>query len=225
MNPEKMTGLSKLTNSIVSSNSVLKLDVGPKNDIRTFNLTFPKKPCKIGVLVSGGADSAILYYLMVKVNLEKNLNCEIIPYTKIRPEDNTNYATSVVNYVQDKFNIKRTGPNIVGNDNDPPSWPIKSAIDDALKESNILYLAIISSRPEHSIGFWPRPRFVPTLEKRYPMLYLEKSHVIDLYIKFNVLDLLKLTNSCRMPNLDKPCGYCNGCKERAWGLKEMSLEI
>ena len=58
----------------------------------------------------------------------------------------------------------------------------------------------------------------------YPFKHLTKSHIIDLYFKMGIQELLQHTNSCDQQQIAlQPCGMCNGCKERAWGFLECGL--
>jgi tRNA(Ile)-lysidine synthase TilS/MesJ len=54
--------------------------VGKDDFKNTINLKLPKGN-RIGVLVSGGADSAILLYLLAKLNIESLEPVELIPFT------------------------------------------------------------------------------------------------------------------------------------------------
>ena len=54
----------------------------------------------------------------------------------------------------------------------------------------------------------------------YPLKNLTKRHIIDLYFKMGIQDLLQYTNSCDQQSIElQPCGVCNGCRERDWGLE------
>lgn len=217
--------------------------VGPRWDQRTFNMSLPTyaklnsaavkklylkthglhENNNIGVLVSGGLDSAILYYLLTKLNIENNNIFNIVPYTILRREGSRKYALPIINYVQKKFNLPITDLNVVGDNTLPEIRQVDSGINDVFdKGSDFIYVGIISARDEHRIN-WPKYKFAETTRKKYPLLNLEKSHVVDLYIQYNLLDLLEMTYSCAVDELNA-CGSCNGCNERNWGLKEMGLK-
>ena len=59
---------------------------GPNNDLRTVNIQLPTKASKLGVLVSGGIDSAILYYLLLLENQLRGNIHKILPISIIRKE-------------------------------------------------------------------------------------------------------------------------------------------
>ena len=218
------------------------LECGPKHDRRQLNLSLPYIPIienlnlkklylrsrniitgqQIGVLVSGGVDSAILYFLL---HLENNLTGNkfiITPYTIMRKEGSRYYSKPVQDWIHNYFNLPNIELNVVGNNTLPEAQQVSSGINDIFeKQTDFLYLGIIQSRPEHSIG-WARPKFTETDKVRLPFLNLQKNHVIDLYRQFNVLELLNLTYSCAINETDA-CGYCNGCNERTWGFNDLRL--
>jgi len=52
------------------------------------------------------------------------------------------------------------------------------------------------------------------------MNVLNKSHIIDLVIKFNQQSLFHITHSCSSQELGR-CNVCNGCNERQWGFDQL----
>lgn len=222
---------------------IIKHTLGPAHDKRLFEMSLPIYPKfqneylkrlylkshnlsdkrNIGVLVSGGLDSAITYFLLTILNLENNNIFNITPYTVLKNEGSKNYALPIINYIQNKFNLTITDLNTVGDNNLSGVQKVDSAISEIFRlGSDFIYLGLISERDEHRIN-WPKYKFNETVRKKYPLAKLEKSHVIDLYIQYDALDLLKMTHSCVVNEINA-CGSCNGCNERNWGLKEMGLK-
>ena len=72
------------------------LSVGPLSDKRTTHISLPIEPCRIGVFVSGGLDSAILYYLLQLENKRMHSIHEITPLIVQRKEGSKNFARLVV---------------------------------------------------------------------------------------------------------------------------------
>lgn len=219
--------------------------LGSSPDYRKFTLTWPSAalsvpqhlsrlkiktqglgrwPRDIAVLVSSGMDSSILYYLMVKTNLDLGLGWSITPWTMLRREGSRYHALPVINHIHQQLGLKPLEQlNLVGDNTLPETQQVESAAQEILDyHADYLYMGIIQSRPEHSIG-WYRHQFRENTRRRYPFLNLEKSHIVDLYIQLNQLELLTLTYSCAVQEY-QPCGHCNGCRERQWGLSEMSLD-
>jgi hypothetical protein len=219
------------------------IQCGPSHDTRIFSLNLPisthdiKNPTlkkillkkhnlisndQIGILVSGGIDSAILYYLLIKENIETGQKFNITPYTILRKEGSKHYAIKVLNWIHRHYGLPETQLNVVGDPTLPEIQQVESGITEILhKKIDYIYVGIIEARPEHSVG-WFRFPFTETFHRRYPLLNLQKSHVIDLYRKFDVMDLLSVTHSCAVNEL-VPCGTCNGCNEKNWGLSELGL--
>lgn len=219
----------------------MKFECGPHDDRRIFSLelpiirTFPYEHIrklwlrsnnliqgnKIGCLVSGGADSALLYFLLIEENINTGNRYEIIPYTILRigakiPAQNT------LDWIHDYYNMPRIPLNIVGDPTLEEIHQVESGAKDVLGISvDYLYLGFIDDRPEHYIN-WFKTSFKETFQRRYPFLNLEKSHIIDLYYKKNLFDLLKVTTSCNTGSVPA-CGTCNGCIARIWGIEQMEL--
>ncbi len=178
---------------------------------------------KIGVLVSGGMDSALLYFLLMKLNLESGNTYRIKPYTILRKEGSRNYAIKVIDWIHDYFSLPRTQLNIVGDNSLPEIQQVESGVREILaRKIDYVYVGIIKSRPEHSIG-WNRYEFKESLRIRYPFLDLEKCHVLDLFRSFDTLDLLNYTHSCAVDEINH-CGVCNGCNERSWAFDVLEIK-
>ena len=78
---------------------------GPKNDQRTVTITLPQNKSRIGVFVSGGLDSAILYYLLLLENkLTGNIH-EITPLSVMRKEG-SKYFSSLNADIEGKVNVQ-----------------------------------------------------------------------------------------------------------------------
>jgi hypothetical protein len=217
------------------------IECGPSHDRRTLNFSLPFEPKfysdktrklwlringlkegnKIGCFVSGGADSALLYYLLIEENINTGNQFEIIPYTILRigarePAQNT------IDWVHDNYHMPRIPLNVVGDPNLEEIHQVESGVKDVLGITvDYLYLGIIDDRPEHYVN-WFKAKFNETVQRKYPFLNLEKSHIIDLYHQKNLFDLLKVTTSCNTGSIPA-CGTCNGCEARSWAFQELGL--
>ena len=60
----------------------------------------------IGVLCSGGLDSGVLIFLLLKLSKEKNTDNRIKIFTVPRIDDSLVHSTAIVFYLQEKFNIQ-----------------------------------------------------------------------------------------------------------------------
>lgn len=216
----------------------MQLTCGPNYDLRQFTLELPKYPSlsprveksylrnlglrknyNIGVLVSGGIDSAVLYYLLLDQHTKQGSKFSITPYTILRKEGSKFYAKGVINHIHNIFNLPNIELNVVGDPEQPELAQVNTGVRDILEHNDFVYLGIIESKPEHSLN-WIRPTFTETDRIRYPFLKLQKSHVIDILYKYNLEVLLELTHSCAVDERT-PCGHCNGCREREWGISQL----
>jgi len=220
----------------------MKIECGPKHDLRIFELNLPNFPYidkpwleklwmktnnfikgnKIGCLVSGGADSALLYFLMLEENRKTGNKYEIIPYTILRIGAKKP-AQNVINWIHKFYNIPEIQLNIIGDPDLPEIQQVNSGIFEILgSKVDYVYLGIIADRPEHYIN-WDNVKFEETVQRKYPFLNLEKSHIIDLYYKKKLKELFDLTRSCNIGE-DEPCGHCNGCMARIWGIEQIQQD-
>ena len=195
----------------------MKIQCGPDRDIRTLDLVLPSVS-KIGVLVSGGIDSVLLYYLLLYCKYKNNSSHIIQPIIIQRPADH-HVTKLMVNKVNALFGYDLL-PMRLGDLSLPAHRQVESAVRQAftILGFEYMYLGIIEVQPQHAVGITVIN--VPEiLGIGYPLKNLTKCHIIDLYYKMEIQELLKYTNSCDQQNIElQPCGMCNGCRERDWGL-------
>jgi len=200
------------------------INCGPKHDIRQFSLELPKIRKRLGVLVSGGIDSTLLYYLLLYLNKENNASHIIKPFTVLRNEGAKYFAKPMVNHVHRILGLPESFSTIVGDTTLPEPEQVKSGVENIIQKLGygVVYIGAISLRPEHLINI-EKPITIETPEVRFPLLNLEKSHVIDLYYKLGIESILQYTHSCNTSETEH-CGFCNGCTERIWGFTELGLD-
>lgn len=181
------------------------------------NITLPNEKTRIGVLVSGGIDSALLYYLVLKEKQDTNSNHEIFPIIMFRKEGSKYFARPIVEKINNLFNIsiraKRFGDESLPDDKQIESLVIQAS--DILRLEEV-YIGVIKNRPEHTIGLDQIPIPINDIIKT-PFIDLEKDCIIKLFYDYNIEHLLEYTHSCDK-NEQVPCEVCNGCRERLWGF-------
>ena len=204
--------------------TMLKLECGPKHDKRIFSLELPTTK-RIGVMVSGGIDSTLLYYLLQFLKKTHNTNHDIKSFVVPRSEGSKYFAKPIVNYVNNLLDIPESYPILVGNTQVDESKQVESGVVDAFKFVKIetIYIGAIDLRPEHLINI-EKPTVVETEVVKLPLLHLEKSHIIDLYYKLGIEAILQHTHSCNNSETVH-CGICNGCTERLWGFSQLNIPI
>lgn len=193
-------------------------ECGPVNDKRSLNLYLHPLRKRTGVLVSGGLDSALLYYLLVKLNIEQGLTHKITPYTILRKDGSYQFAQSIIDHVHELFELPTILTTIVGDTTLSETMQVESGCRDVLEKSNIVYLGIIEELAIHTIGWRDPIKWKDTEDRKYPFKDLNKSHIVDLIFQFKQERLFELTHSCNMPS---KCGSCNGCNERQWGFDQL----
>lgn len=195
-------------------------ECGPISDRRTLEIVLPDSK-RLGVFVSGGMDSALLYYLFCKLNHDAGNTHEIVPFTMIRTEGSKFFARPIINYINSCFNLPKQDLIIVGDNKLPEDQQIISGIMEVLvtEQAEIIYVGVIEALPEHMIGWHPIPA-PESYNFKTPFVNLNKSHIVDLIYQLNVEKLFTMSHSC-IDDIGR-CNTCNGCKERAWGFELMN---
>lgn len=201
----------------------MKITCGPVDDQRTVTLLLPSsRKLKIAVFISGGIDSAILYYMLLKVNEELENIHEIVPFTVLRKEGSRHFAKPVVAHVNSHYKLPYVDPIIVGDNTLPETEQVKSGLQDVWKlKFDRAYTGLIQQLPEHMIG-WSSIPYQQTQRFKAPFCHLNKSHVVDLIIKLDQSALFYITHSCDIHEISR-CNSCNGCNERSWGFQQLNL--
>ena len=202
------------------------IECGPDNDRRILNLVLPKyhkiQPWNknLGVLVSGGIDSALLYYLLLKQNQEQGNTHNIKAYTILRKEGSRQYALPVINYINSLFDLPEQELTIVGDNTLDEPIQVSSGMAEIFQKklSHVVYVGVIDTLDIHLIG-WHRVIVRDTEHFKYPLMNLNKSHIIDLVYQLGQQHLFKLTHSCIYET--GRCNICNGCNERQWGFNQL----
>ena len=193
-----------------------------KGQERRVTIDFPTTPTKIAVFISGGLDSAILYYLMLKANAEQGNLHEIATFTISRTEGSRYFARPVIAHVHSQFNIPYKEPLVVGDPSLPGHLQVMSGAASVQHMGyQLLYGGVIDQLPEHIIGYEPAPVEENEVVK-LPFKDLTKGYIIDLILRHRQEALFYLTHSCSILEIGK-CNSCNGCNERNWGFAQCDL--
>jgi hypothetical protein len=188
-------------------------------------IDIPTDCTKIHILLSGGMDSAILLYLLSKENILSGRNLPIKCYT-MSPNKSLLVTNRVLKWFNDRdifVKHQRFGKR---------GYIIKFVVDTILLlERGYVYtgcnkVLVDEFTPTVYIeGDTPPARGSAHSEYHIrPFIDMDKSQIMDIYIKENILDLLKLTNSCgALIGGKTQCGGCYFCMERAWAAKKLNL--
>ena len=200
----------------------MKITCGSGSDVRTVTINLPPTHSKIAMFVSGGLDSAILYYLLLKANAEMDNIHYIHPFVIARTEGSKHFTRPVIAHIHSQFNMPYTEPKLVGDPSLPGHMQVRSGGESAIHMGYTqLYGGLISQLPEHKIDEEPADVVEDDIVK-LPFAGINKSHVVDLILQFKQEPLFYLTHSCSILEIGR-CHTCNGCRERTWGFSQLGL--
>jgi 7-cyano-7-deazaguanine synthase in queuosine biosynthesis len=200
----------------------------------------------VGVSISGGADSSILFYILMKYapGPIHAFNCSSFKTHNQEPE----VALRMMNWVSSK--IERTDINF------HVHWKIYKSYDNALDTDlfnnlnlPILYMALTTPPPDGELGYFDKtciyggtrevgvvyPHYhdktseqTPQAWRNYkgqiytPFANIDKKGVAALYKELDVEDLYSITRSCEnFSAVGDQCGSCWWCKERIWAFGKL----
>jgi hypothetical protein len=175
--------------------------------------------------ISGGADSAILLYIIAKLNRDQKTNHKIIPFTVPRPDGGANYSTRIVEWISDKLDILLPFPMIVGDGNLPHNIVVKTVIKDLMNSNlyDFLYIAENKIPPVEIEGLAPIRAPQPNYKRAaLPFWGVTKDCTLDLYYKENIPELLELTHTCTEQTKGR-CNKCFQCNERSWAFSKLGI--
>lgn len=205
-----------------------KYTCGPINDQREVNIELPAKPTSIGIMLSGGADSSMLLYLLCKENEKLGNIHHIIPFTVAKIDGAAYWASSILQYFYNNFGIKLQQPRLVGNPMDFHDKQVASGIADALKSRfcDVLFVGENQNPPEEfpMKGMYPlrlKTNPYPETVVQFPFLHLYKTHIIDLYSQFGIQRLAAATHTCTAKTVGR-CMECFACDERRWAYEQLN---
>jgi 7-cyano-7-deazaguanine synthase in queuosine biosynthesis len=200
----------------------IKLESTAGDDVRLVTIPLTLR-FRIGVLVSGGLDSALLYYLIRKLTLSDD-RYSVIPYTITRNDGSARHAQPVIDYVHEILGIEQQYSTKIDIDETDSELQVAAGMRELRTTNrNLIYIGIIETLEEHALHGVPKP-YVPTNSElfNYPLKDLTKAHIVQLIIQLGLEKLFTLTHSC-VYDIDTPCGTCNRCNERGWAFSQLGL--
>jgi 7-cyano-7-deazaguanine synthase in queuosine biosynthesis len=190
--------------------------------------------CPIGVSVSGGADSAILLYLLMKhaTTPIHVITCSNQAKANLNPRHAFNVIERCIELTSNR-NIKQHTYFVETQTRDNLIAGMMELIDN--KTVDIMYTGFTANPPLEVTEKFILPLPVDTGSRRdpktvrpvysWPTVYtpftnLSKQQICDLYKSEGVLEsLFPITRSCENPTYKTGhCGECWWCEERKWGF-------
>jgi 7-cyano-7-deazaguanine synthase in queuosine biosynthesis len=176
----------------------------------------------IGLLFSGGVDSALLFYLLSKNRQEDNLTLYVIDrYNKPLSHARIVYDLICEKIKTDKFKLHTLAIPTVENHKEI------SAASEIIKTTTTHKMLVcgINKYPSNATI---RPRYLASFQEtdyvKYPLKHYYKHNIIDQFYKLGIEDILPYTHSC---GLDQsiPCAKCFNCRERADAYNILNKEV
>lgn len=172
---------------------------------------------KIGVLLSGGMDSALLLYL-----LAKNFPNDIQPITVPKHDGAAKYVNPILTWIENATHRSINDPIIIGN----PDLHHSMIVGDALRRcfnhklADVFYVGD-NQYPEDVLPNGPKR--IKMLGVYYPFFNWYKTDIVMKYASENIFDLLPLTHTCTERAVGR-CNNCWQCKERIWAFAECNIQ-
>lgn len=198
---------------------------GPDSDKRQIEIKFHEGKKRIGVMLSGGADSAILLYLLALERKIAGSDQELIPFTVARPDGAWNYVKPIVDKINQMLGATIPDPIQVGDPSLHHSQQGRSGELEARTKYRIdhFYYGSQQHPPVPMPGEYPkRPEQVELPGTTIPFALVDKRHTLGLYEVFQAWPLIELTHSCTAQTEGR-CGECYNCKEREWALSQLEF--
>ena len=188
-------------------------------------IPLPSDCTTLHVLVSGGADSALLLYLLAKQNPTATIRCHSYKYmAQVLPVvqwvyTHTNKALPVTQWGGDRNVFVRIAAQTVLLE-DPTGYVFTgcNAILETVNTEMIRELLGV----ENILRKIPTRGPVETARHLRPFLELTKQDILQEFINEDILDLLAITRSCNTGPRGR-CNRCYFCRERAWAVKCLGI--
>jgi hypothetical protein len=174
-----------------------------------------KSTDRIGIMLSGGMDSALLLYLLAK-NVDN-----ILPFTVPKTDGAKHYVGPIIDWVNQRLNKQITQTKFIGNQSVYHEHIINLALKSIENEYDILYFAG-NSYPKDILPNGPNRIRRNNPKHHQPFFDLYKTDVVQAYVEYDIMDLLKLTHTCTELEFGR-CSNCWQCNERSWAFKKLNL--
>lgn len=183
---------------------------------------FSEYPQNIALLFSGGVDSTLLCYLLLKSIKEDQSNKVLTLYVLDRHNNPIEHSYRVLDLIKRKLSCTNIelkvlkipkvenhlevalATKLIEKKHDAILWGINQYPDDS------------SIRPNHIFNF------VEGNKLKFPFAFIQKDEIIKMFYQLGIEDILPLTHSCGSDQAT-PCGTCFNCKERSWAYKSVGL--
>lgn len=179
---------------------------------------------RVGVFLSGGPDSAILYYQLLAENSDAEFLRFIVPMCAPKFDGADHYAEIINDWVCAKFNAPPPPILYIGNPHQRHDLIVRNAVINVMQFgiADFIFLADTTNPPETLSGLAPVRERVDHPMIRQPFFDLTKDLVLSRFYEEGIEELLALTHTCT----ERPrgaCWECWQCNERKWAFKQLGL--
>lgn len=178
------------------------------------------KNLKYGIMLSGGLDSAILLYLILK----QEPNIDLQSFTIPKHDGAALYADPILEYFNQKFSIDLPKTILVGDPNAYHRDQSKTAVRDIFQHHPVdfLFIAINQNPPELDSlpGAPQRDRQSKDARVIFPFVDLYKDQILKILFEEQLDELIDLTHSCTEQQQGR-CRQCWQCTERVWAFSRL----
>jgi hypothetical protein len=176
-----------------------------------------------GILLSGGIDSAILLYLLIKDTPKIALKIFTIP----KKDGAALYADPVINHFNSKFGLELPNTILVGDPNAHHRMQSTTAVVDIFNKHPVDYLFIGINKNPPGLD---RSPYAPRRNKKsdnpkiiFPFVDMHKDQMLQIMFDEGQDDLVNITHTCTEQSYGR-CNKCWQCQERAWAFTQLGKE-
>jgi hypothetical protein len=188
------------------------------NDMRVLNVSIDETVEKVAVTFSGGMDSTLLLYMLIKDKEDRGLTTAIHCYTA------TQCGTKI--HSQNVLALPEFAGKVIHHLDveNPINESVKPVTDGLLKDGWVVYGASNAVPLEQIGGRYP-PRNAKNPENpncHLPFLFLFKYHILNTYAQLGIEHILPVTHTCT-ELAEGECGHCFACLEREWAFAKLGM--
>jgi hypothetical protein len=192
---------------------------------------------RIGIKMSGGADSSLLAYLLAKYIAHSKLDIELFPIIIIEKSApfQEQFTKSVIKFTEQEIDFKFKKSFVYAHKIGGDKIQLMREIEATLFDSNLLDCIISGTTQEPRQGFnaegkkGPADLRVGNFQQIWgniytPFINIDKKDLALIYKEHNLLStLFPITRSCvkETMNFDTHCGKCWWCNERSWAFGKL----
>lgn len=172
----------------------------------------PYMAIRVGVMLSGGYDSAVLLGALQKVKQDEGLDTVINTYTVGVGVDDGTRAANIASH----FGVSHT--MLTPLEGSPDDKVVYFALTQPIANNDYVFTGDTDFTPE--AGHGTPPARLPADSGStvvQPFFSVYKDTVVAIADELDLGDVVSLTNSCIVS--DPACGECWWCRERAWATE------